>query len=130
MEVAVAGFTVVGTELRINLLSAPDINETVTGDRAILSVVSVAVRVREPESADFIVKVATPLALLVLVPVGGANVSVAPRLDERATIFPETGVLVASFKVTVIAIVAVPSATTESGETENVLFPATGGPPE
>ena len=42
-------------------------------------------------------------------------VSVAPRLEASVTVLPETGFEFASFKVTVIVEVVLPSATTEAG---------------
>src|SRR5215471_14175467 len=84
-----------------------------------LSVVSVAAKVSKPVLADFTVKVATPEALVVpetVVIVGAPG----PEVWARVTVLPETGLLFASFKVTVIVEVVVPSAATEAGDGETV----------
>jgi hypothetical protein len=66
-----------------------------------------------PAVVDFTVKVATPEALVV--PETVVIVSLAPRLEARVTVLPETGFEVESFKVTVTVEVVVPSAVTEVG---------------
>lgn len=63
-------------------------------------------------------KVTTPKALEL--PDAAEIVSVPPRLDERVTVLPETGFPFASFKVTVIVEVVLPSAATDVGESLTV----------
>jgi len=55
-------------------------------------------------------------------------VSVAPREDDNVTVAPETGLLFASRTVTVIVLVATPSATTLVGEAPTVLVAPDGAP--
>jgi hypothetical protein len=71
-----------------------------------LSEVSVAVNVAVPAVVDFVVKVATPLPFVV--PEIVVIVLVAP-VDDKVTVLPEIGLELASFKVTVIVEVVVPS---------------------
>jgi len=84
-----------------------------------LSVVSVAVKTSVPSVVDFTVNVTTPdaslrpdAALIVGVP--------GPLVCASATVFPATGLPFASFNVTVIVEVAVPSATTDVGDAVTV----------
>jgi hypothetical protein len=77
------------------------------------SVVSSAVKLGEPDVEDFTVKVATPEAFVV--PETVVMVSVAPRLELRETVFPETTFPFTSFKVTVTVDRVVPSAVIEVG---------------
>lgn len=72
----------------------------------------------DPAVDDFTVKVATPDALVV--PLTVVMVSVAPRLEESETDFPETGLLLASLRVTVIVEVAELLAVTEAVPAETV----------
>jgi hypothetical protein len=90
------------------------------------SVVSVAVKVDEPEVVDLTVKVATPEAFVV--PETVVTVSVAPRLELRVTVFPETTFEFTSFKVTVMVDVVVPSAVIEVGLALTVDCAAVGVP--
>jgi len=79
-----------------------------------LSVVSVAVKTSSPAIVDFTVNVTTPDASLgpeAALIVGAPG----PLVFARLTVFPATGLPFASFSVTVIAEVVVPSATTEVG---------------
>ena len=92
----------------------------------LLSVVSVAVNTDEPTVDDLTVKVTTPKELEA--PEAAEIVSVAPRLDARVTVFPETGFPFTSFRVTVMVEVAVPFATTEVGEAATVDCAAVTGP--
>ena len=64
-----------------------------------VSVVSVAVKTAGPAVIDFTVNVTTPKALEL--PEAAEMVSVTPRLEESATVLPETGLPLASFNVTV-----------------------------
>ena len=91
----------------------------------IVSVVSVAVKTPAPEVLDFTVKVTIPE---ILGPDAAEIVSVAPRLDERVTVFPETGLESASFNVTVIIEVLLPSAITDAGLELTVDCAAVTGP--
>jgi hypothetical protein len=77
------------------------------------SVVSVAVKVDEPEVVDLTVKVATPEAFVV--PETVVTISVAPRLELRVTTFPGTIFEFESFKVTVTVEVVLPLAVIELG---------------
>jgi hypothetical protein len=100
-------------------LTAPGVKVTAAVEvKVIVSVVSVAVKVAIPAWVDLAVKVTTPLALEE--PELGAIVSVPPRLELRETVFPETGLLLESSKVTVIVEVVVPSATNDEGEAATV----------
>ena len=72
------------------------------------SVVSVAVNVALPATVPFVVKVATPLPLVV--PETVVIVFATPA-EASVTVFPETGLEFASNKVTVIVDVAVLFAT-------------------
>jgi len=77
--------------------------------------VSVAVKTSAPVVVDFTVKVTTPDEELV--PDAGLMVAVpAPDVCARVTVLPETGLLYASFRVTVIVEVVEPSAGTVVGE--------------
>jgi hypothetical protein len=82
------------------------------------SVASVAVKLGAPEVDDFIVKVATPEAFVV--PETVVMVSVAPRLELNVTVLPETTFEFASFKVTVMVEVVLPSAAILVGEATTV----------
>jgi hypothetical protein len=76
-----------------------------------LSSVSVAVKVAVPAAVDWVVKVTTPLALDVV-----PEEKVPTPVLLRETFFPETGLLLASSRVTVIVEVALPSAIREVGD--------------
>jgi hypothetical protein len=91
-----------------------------------VSVVSVAVNVAEPAAVPLVVKVATPLPFVV--PETVTIVLVTP-VEARVTVLLETGLELASFKVTVIVEVVVPSAVIEVGlaaavDTEALTAPA------
>jgi hypothetical protein len=90
------------------------------------SVVSVAVNTGEPAVEDFTVKVTTPVELEV--PEAAEIVSVAPRLEASVTVLPDTGLLWASFNVTVIVEVLTPSAATDEGEGATVDCAAVTAP--
>jgi len=79
-----------------------------------LSVVSVAVKEGVPVVEDFTVKVTPPE--LLDAPEAAETVSVALRLDASVTVLPETGLLLASLRVTVMVEVVDPSAGTADGE--------------
>jgi hypothetical protein len=78
------------------------------------SVTSVAVKTDEPLVTEVTVKVTKPL--VVEVPEAAEIVSWVGRLEARVTVLPETGLLKASLNVTLIVVVATPSAATEAGE--------------
>ena len=82
------------------------------------SVVSVAVKTGVPAVMEETVKVTTPAMLEA--PEAAETVSVAPRLDASVTILPASGVLLPSFKVTVMVVVPVPLATSEPGDAVTV----------
>ena len=79
----------------------------------IVSVVSVAVKTGAPVVLDLTVKVTTPEPSEA--PEAAEIVSVAPRLEARVTVLPETGFEFASLRVTVTVEVVLPSARTEVG---------------
>jgi len=87
-----------------------------------LSVVSVAVKTGAPAVVEVTVKVTTPEASLA--PEAAEIVSVASRLDASVTVRPSTGLLPASFKVTVIVELVTPSAATEIGDADTVELAA------
>ena len=92
------------------------------------SVVSVARKESVPAVVELTVKVATPEVLLVprmVVMVGEPG----PELSARETVLPDTGLLEASFRVTVIVEVVTPSAGTEVGNAVTVDSAALAGPP-
>ena len=91
-----------------------------------LSVVSFAVKTGEPVVDDLTVKVTTPE--LLELPDAAEIVSVAPRLDVSVTVFPDTPLPFASFKVTVMVDVLLPSADTEVGDALTVDVPALTAP--
>ena len=91
-----------------------------------LSVESVAVKTGAPVVVDFTVNVTTPEELEL--PDAAEIVSVALRLEASATVLPETGLLFASFNVTVTVEVVVPSAVTELGKAATVDVPASTAP--
>ena len=101
-------------------VGVPAVNVTVAVCVTVtVSVVSVAVNTNAPATVDFTVNVTTPDAslapealLIVGVPV--------PDVLASATVFPDTALLFASFKVTVTVDVVVPSAVTELGDALNV----------
>lgn len=76
------------------------------------SVLSVAVNVAVPATVPLVVKVATPLPFVVPETV---VIVFATPVEARVTVLPETGLEAASFKVTVIVDVVVPSAAIEVG---------------
>src|SRR6185295_11316939 len=92
-----------------------------------VSVVSVAVKTSAPAVVDLTVKVAIPEASLVpwVVVIVGVP---GPDVFARVTVLPETGLLLASFKVTVIVEVVEPLAVTEVGEALTVDCAAVTGP--
>ena len=91
------------------------------------SVVSVAVKTSAPAVVDFTVKVTTPEALLA--PEGALMVGVpGPEVFARLTVLPATGLPLASFRVTVIVEVVLPSAMTEVGDALTVDCAAETGP--
>ena len=92
----------------------------------ILSVVSVAVKEGEPTVVDSTVNVTTPF--VPEAPEAADIVSVAPRLEASVTVLPETGLLFASFKVTLIVEAATPSAGNEVGEAVRVELAALTAP--
>lgn len=73
----------------------------------------------EPAVVLVTVKVTTPEALDA--PDATEIASLAPRLEVSVTVFPETGLELPSFKVTVIVDIAVPFAVTDVGEELIVL---------
>ena len=90
-----------------------------------VSVGSVAVKTGDPGVVDVTVKVTTPVG-----PVGpeaAEIVSVAPRLEARATVLPRAGELPASNNVTVTVEVLMPSAVTEVGAAATVDLAALAG---
>ena len=88
---------------------------------------SVAVKTSDPAVVDLTVNVATPE--LSVVPCVVVMVGVpGPDVLARVTTFPETGLLVASLKVTVIVETVVPSAGTELDEAVTVDWAAVTGP--
>ena len=91
-----------------------------------VSVVSVAVKTGAPAVVDLTVKVTTPEPSEA--PEAAEIVSVAPRLEARVTVFPATGLELASLSVTVIVEVVLPSATTEAGLALTVDWAAVGVP--
>jgi hypothetical protein len=108
--------TVVGLAVTVDAVAdtGPAVNVTdAVCVTVMLSVVSVAVSVLVPAVVDCTVPVVCPLALVGVA--GCTRVSVAPREDARVTVFPLTGLLLASRKVMVIVEVVVPSATTVVG---------------
>ena len=88
------------------------------------SVVSVAVRMAEPAVVDFTVKVTIPFVSEM--PDAGNIVSVAPRLDASVTVLPAAGLLLESFKVTVMVAVLTPSLPTVMGIAATVELVAVG----
>ena len=92
-----------------------------------VSVISVAVNTSAPALVDFTVNVATPKASVVpcvVLMVGEPGPDVLPSV----TVLPKTGLLSASFKVTVIVEVEVPSAVTDVGKAATVDVPALAVP--
>ena len=84
-----------------------------------VSVVSVAWKTSAPAVVDFTVKVTTPKASLdpdAALIVGEPG----PEDFARVTVLPDTGLLLASSRVTVTVEVALPSAVTEMGEATTV----------
>ena len=87
----------------------------------------VAVKTGKPAADELTVKVATPLALET--PEVGEMVSGGvPRLETSSTVLPWTAVPLASFKVTVIVEVVLPSAVTELGSAATVELAALTAP--
>ena len=91
-----------------------------------LSVESVAVKMAEPVVSDFTVKVTTPETSEG--PEAAEMVSAAPRLEASVTVLPATGLLLASFKFTVIVEAVTPSAVTDVGDAVTVETPALTAP--
>ena len=87
---------------------------------------SVAVKTGAPTVVDVTVKVTTPEPSDT--PDAAEMVSVAPRLEARVTVFPATGLELASFRVTVMVEVVVPSAVMEVGLATTVDWAAVGVP--
>ena len=87
---------------------------------------SVAVNTAEPAVVEVTVKVKTPLEDDA--PEAAEIESVAPRLEERVTVFPETGFRLVSFSVTVIREVVLPLAVTDVGRATTVDWAAVGTP--
>lgn len=77
-----------------------------------LSVLSFACKVALPTVPDVTVKVATPLAFVV---VGEPEMVAVPEVTESFTVFPETGPSFISSRVTVIVEAVTVSAGTEVG---------------
>jgi hypothetical protein len=91
--------------------TAPAVNVTLAVCvTVIVSVVSVAVIVLAPAVLDRTVPVVCPLAS-----VAAAGCVTVPSVAARLTVFPLTGLLLASRNVTVIVDVARPSAVTDAG---------------
>lgn len=88
------------------------------------SVVSVAVKMAEPAVVDFTVKETTPVVSEM--PDAGNIVSVAPRFDVSVTVLPAAGLLLESFKVTVMVAVLTPSLPTVIGIAATVELVAVG----
>ena len=94
-----------------------------------LSVVSTAVKASAPAVVDFTVNVTTPEASLA--PEAALIVGVpGPEVLASVTVLPETGLLLASFNVTVIVEVVAPSAVTEAGAAATVDCAAVTAPAE
>jgi hypothetical protein len=85
-------------------------------------VVSVADKVAVPARVDLTVKVTTPEAFEA--PDAAEIVSDAPRLEAKVTVFPATGLLFESSRVTVTVEVDIPLAVTEDGEALTVELAA------
>jgi hypothetical protein len=83
-----------------------------------------ALIVEVPVVVEETVPVITPAAFVL--PTGCVIVSVAPREELNVTVAPDTGLLLASNTVTVIVLVAAPSATTLAGEEFTVDVVASG----
>ena len=95
--------------------TAPGVNATeAVCVTATTSVTSAAEYVDVPDVVDVTENVTTPDALEG--PDAAEIVSVAPRLEERVTVLPATGVELASLSVTVTMDIVEPSATTAAGE--------------
>jgi hypothetical protein len=93
------------------------------------SLVSVAVKISPPAVVDLTVNVTTPEASLG--PEAALMVGVpGPEVLARLTFLLGTGLLLPSFKVTVIVEVVVPSAVTEAGEAATVDCAAVTAPGE
>jgi len=108
----------VGNALSVDLLddTAPAVKVTLAVCVMVTeSELSVAVKTSVAAVADFTVKVTTPEALEV--PEAAEMVGLPePEVLARVTVLPETGLPPASFRVTVMVEVVLPSATTEAGE--------------
>ena len=79
-----------------------------------LSVESVAIKAGAPAWVEFSTNVTTPFASDG--PEATEIESCVVRLEVKVTVFPATGISLASFKVTVTVIGAIPLATTDAGE--------------
>jgi hypothetical protein len=117
-----------GTLITASLVAVPVVKVTVAVWVTVtLSVVSVAVNTSAPAVADLTVNVTTPdaslgpdAALIVGLP--------GPEVFASVTVLPETGLLFASFNVTVIVEVVVPSAGTDVGDADTVDCAAVTAP--
>ena len=117
-----------GTLITASLVAVPVVKVTVAVWVTVtLSVVSVAVNTSAPAVADLTVNVTTPdaslgpdAALIVGLP--------GPEVFASVTVLPETGLLFASFNVTVIVEVVVPSAGTDVGNADTVDCAAVTAP--
>src|SRR5262249_28579276 len=113
---AVPAVPELGTTVKANLLAAPAVKVTVAVCvmTRLLSVTSVAGNTSAPAVVDLTVNVATPK--LFVVPETTVIVGVpGPDVLANVTALPETGLLLASFNVTVTVDVVVPFATTDVG---------------
>ncbi len=120
--------TFVGLAATVDVLpdGGPATNVTVAVDVTFTLPFTTALITAVPDVVDRTLPVICPLASVV--PTGCVIVSVVPRLEERVTFAPDTGLLFASRTVTVIVLVAVPSATTLVGLAATVDVAPDGGP--
>src|SRR5574341_120587 len=119
--------TLVGaaTTVEFAALTAPAVNVTLAVD-VIATLFATALIVDVPIVVDLTVPVICPLAFVV--PEGWVMVSVAPRLEDKVTVAPGTGLLFTSRTVTVIVLTVTPSATTLVGAAATVEVPPLTGP--
>ncbi len=120
--------TVVGDAVTLEFaaLTAPAVNVTVAVEVTFTLPFTTALIVDVPIVVDLTVPVICPLAFVV--PEDWVMVSVAPRLDDKVTVAPGTGLLLLSRTVTVMVEVVVPSATTLVGLAATVDVLPDGAP--
>ncbi len=115
-----------GFAVKVNVPDGtPGVKVTVAVSVTLIVPFTTALIVDVPTIVDRTVPVICPLAFVV--PEGCTIVSVAPRLDDKVTDAPGTGLLFASRTVTVIVEI-VPSATTLAGEASTIEVEALTGP--